>query len=118
LGYLICDKCRGYYELQPGESPEDFDLTCKCGGSLHYDTIQDRKNLPEENSDEDKEFFKEQNYKNLNKYSIPTKQSSLKILKIVFIALLAISTIFWLLFLLPIGIIVLLLLVGIIAKWK
>jgi hypothetical protein len=31
MGYLICDR---YYELQPGESPEDFDLTCNCGGEL------------------------------------------------------------------------------------
>jgi hypothetical protein len=25
-GYLICDKCGGYYELQRGEKPGDFDL--------------------------------------------------------------------------------------------
>lgn len=36
MGFLICDKCKGYYELQPGESPEDFDLTCECGGSIRY----------------------------------------------------------------------------------
>ena len=34
-GYLTCDKCGGYYELQPGESPEDFD-SCECGGKLVY----------------------------------------------------------------------------------
>ena len=38
-GYLICDKCNGYYKLQPGEKPEDFEQ-CQCGGKLEYhDTI-------------------------------------------------------------------------------
>ncbi len=32
-GYLICEKCNGYYELQPGESLDDFE-TCECGGKL------------------------------------------------------------------------------------
>jgi hypothetical protein len=36
LGYLICDKCKGYYELQHGESPENFSDICKCGGKLKY----------------------------------------------------------------------------------
>ena len=35
MSYLICDKCGGYYELQEGESPEDFDV-CQCGGELLY----------------------------------------------------------------------------------
>lgn len=34
--YLVCDKCDGYYELKPGESPDDFDDTCECGGKLKY----------------------------------------------------------------------------------
>ena len=34
LSYLVCDTCGGYYELQPGESPENFDLECACGGHL------------------------------------------------------------------------------------
>lgn len=33
--YLECEKCGGYYELQSGESPEDFD-ECECGGNLKY----------------------------------------------------------------------------------
>lgn len=33
-GFLVCDKCGGYYELQPGESPEDFLDRCECGGRL------------------------------------------------------------------------------------
>ena len=36
MGYLICDKCKGSYELQLGESPEDFDLVCECGGKLEF----------------------------------------------------------------------------------
>lgn len=36
MGYLICDKCESYYELQPGESPKNFDLTCDCGGELKF----------------------------------------------------------------------------------
>lgn len=35
MGYLICKNCLGYYELQEGESPEDFTL-CHCQGKLHY----------------------------------------------------------------------------------
>ncbi len=34
-GYLVCQKCNGYYKLQPGESPEDFE-ECQCGGKLKY----------------------------------------------------------------------------------
>ncbi len=34
LNYLVCNTCGGYYELQPGESPNDFDLECECGGHL------------------------------------------------------------------------------------
>ena len=36
MGYLICNKCKNYYELQPGESPEDFELNCSCGGKLEF----------------------------------------------------------------------------------
>jgi rRNA maturation endonuclease Nob1 len=34
-GYLRCEKCSGYYKLQAGESPKDYDI-CKCGGELKY----------------------------------------------------------------------------------
>ena len=34
-GYLECENCRGYYELQEGESPDDFN-ECECGGKLVY----------------------------------------------------------------------------------
>jgi len=34
-GYLVCSECKGYYELQEGESPEDF-TECECGGELIF----------------------------------------------------------------------------------
>ena len=34
-GYLKCNQCGGYYELQKGESPEDFEK-CECGGELKH----------------------------------------------------------------------------------
>ena len=33
-GFLVCDNCGGYYELKSGESPDDFNLGCDCGGNL------------------------------------------------------------------------------------
>jgi hypothetical protein len=35
-GYLVCEKCGGYYKLQKGESPDDFSDTCGCGGGLEF----------------------------------------------------------------------------------
>ena len=34
--YLVCDKCGGYYQLQPGEFPDDFRDVCECGGKLEF----------------------------------------------------------------------------------
>ena len=34
-GYFQCEQCRGYYELKPGESIEDYKI-CYCGGKLKY----------------------------------------------------------------------------------
>lgn len=39
-GYLLCNKCHGFYKLKYGESLDDFEC-CECGGSLEY-----RKYLP------------------------------------------------------------------------
>lgn len=36
MAYLICKKCNGYYKLQEGESPEDFENKCECSGNLQY----------------------------------------------------------------------------------
>lgn len=38
LGYLVCPYCRGYYELQEGESPDDFER-CECGSPLEYQSM-------------------------------------------------------------------------------
>ena len=35
MGYVICEKCGGYYELEEGESLNDF-KGCQCGGKLSY----------------------------------------------------------------------------------
>jgi len=35
-GYLVCNKCNGYYKLQSYESPENFADQCECGGKLEY----------------------------------------------------------------------------------
>lgn len=35
-GYLICDKCGSYYGIKDGESPDDYDTHCECGGTLKY----------------------------------------------------------------------------------
>jgi hypothetical protein len=50
MGYLICEKCEGYYELQEGESQEDFEQ-CHCGGKLKYsDSLHDAYVKPSENT--------------------------------------------------------------------
>jgi hypothetical protein len=46
MGYLVCEKCGGYYELRRGESPEDFD-NCQCGGKLKY--VDDLEDYPYNN---------------------------------------------------------------------
>jgi len=35
MPYIICENCGGYYELEEGESIEDFE-SCHCGGTLSY----------------------------------------------------------------------------------
>jgi hypothetical protein len=35
MPFLECDDCGGYYELEEGESLDDFDV-CQCGGELKY----------------------------------------------------------------------------------
>lgn len=34
-GYLVCESCKGYYQLNQNESPTDFE-SCECGNSLEY----------------------------------------------------------------------------------
>lgn len=45
MGYLICQKCGGYYELEDDESPDDFD-SCYCGGNLIYTEYLDFEPAP------------------------------------------------------------------------
>jgi hypothetical protein len=40
MGYLLCKECGGIYELQEGESPDDFDV-CYCGGEIEYHLSRD-----------------------------------------------------------------------------
>lgn len=50
-GYLVCNNCGGYYELQSGESWKDFDTECECGGQLVQsanDSLHPESNLSEE----------------------------------------------------------------------
>jgi hypothetical protein len=47
MGYLVCENCGGYYKLQKGESPEDFDK-CQCGGKLKY--VDDLDKYPYNNN--------------------------------------------------------------------
>lgn len=47
MDYIVCNKCKNYYELQSGESPEDFELDCKCGGKLELKDIDTHKSFAE-----------------------------------------------------------------------
>lgn len=53
MGYLVCEKCGGYYELKEGESIDDFD-GCECGGKFRYveslDEVNIGKDQPNSNS--------------------------------------------------------------------
>lgn len=51
-GYLVCDTCQGYYELQPGEKIADFNRNCDCGGTLNYSKYSQYPydNVPEQES--------------------------------------------------------------------
>ena len=41
MPFLECDDCGGYYELEDGESIDDFEV-CQCGGELKYfNSLQD-----------------------------------------------------------------------------
>jgi len=45
FGFLVCEKCYGFYELQEDELPEDFDY-CQCGGNLVFvDNFDEVENL-------------------------------------------------------------------------
>lgn len=51
MGYLICEECGRYYELEKGESLDKFS-ECQCGGKLRYTNSlygnpQNKKSLKE-----------------------------------------------------------------------
>ncbi len=54
--YVICEDCQGYYELEKGESLDDFQA-CHCGGKLIYaeDNFLSKPKTPERK--ERKKFF-------------------------------------------------------------
>jgi len=56
-GYLECEKCGGYYELQKGESSEDFEK-CECGGNLKYTTSMPSSNISEDTKSNVGNFLK------------------------------------------------------------
>jgi hypothetical protein len=115
MSYLICDECNKYYELQPGDKLEDFDLTCECGGSLHADTIKDRNYKPVEDSlDEDKQFMKERELG----YKLKPYKPVFRVLKIIIIIFYIVGTLVWLFLFWPIGILGLLGLFGWLARKK
>jgi hypothetical protein len=57
LGYLKCEKCGGYYELQEGESSEDFSDKCECGGSLKYALNLDETSKADKSTSRFEEFI-------------------------------------------------------------
>ena len=66
MSYLVCDSCKSYYELQPGELPNDFSDECECGGKLNFKNKIDGLNneIPDKiveskPTNEDKQFKKE-----------------------------------------------------------
>ena len=66
MSILVCNNCEGYYELQDGESPEDFDI-CQCGGTLkHYENMFEYQTYDKykKQSDNSKNYEKQQEQHN------------------------------------------------------
>jgi len=57
MGYLKCKECSGIYELQEGESPDDFDV-CYCGGEIEYHLSRDELKKRQVNVPIDKKIAK------------------------------------------------------------
>ena len=74
MPYLVCTKCRGYYQLQEGESPDDFQDKCQCGGDLEYmeslsmDFMEEKEDT---DSFQDIESSQNSNDFNSNDFNIP-----------------------------------------------
>lgn len=69
--YLECENCGGYYELQKGESPGDFETDCTCGGKLNsfYSYDGNPANFEEQKTSKTsiKDYTKKMDIKNLEK---------------------------------------------------
>jgi hypothetical protein len=140
---LICEECNKYYELQPGELPGDFDLTCDCGGTLKFKSNIDgveNKTIPTKQTTnlqiqqpEDKQYMNEPPKKNkvntnFNKVNTSVNKVNTQIntrevvhsvwwvFKVVIILTMAFMTIIALLLFIPVGLIMLLGLYGF-YKW-
>lgn len=70
MPYLVCEKC-GYYELQSGESPDDFAEECECGSKwVYYKKLEDFTDTPEKPSRVIKTFGKLYTEKKATQYNI------------------------------------------------
>ncbi len=56
MAYLVCTNCKGYYPLQEGESPDDFQDKCQCGGDLEF---MESLNMDSLEETEDQERFQD-----------------------------------------------------------
>ena len=85
-GYFVCENCGGLYELQEGESPEDFE-SCECGGKLLY--TKDPRNLSNHtNISQDKNASKLKNESLIDEF---VKKLNLRALIIGFIIVIILS---------------------------
>jgi len=67
-GYLFCDECGKYYELQPGELPTEFDDKCDCGGNLRF--VNSIEGLKEDKSVQTKQINQKSKISNEDKQLI------------------------------------------------
>lgn len=83
MPYLICERCKGYYELLEGESTEDF-LGCRCGGELLcIEELEENHEDWKPESSKDKEYSKDEDRDYNAKY-----RGSIGLNKLVFLILL------------------------------
>ena len=84
MGYLICNTCLGYYELQEGESPEDFDA-CHCYGTLVYcsslDEVDNVINFDFPNETKEKQLMSIQKQNHKIWYADGKKEQQLRLIK-------------------------------------
>lgn len=64
MGYLECKNCGGIYELQEGESPDDYNV-CHCGGEIEYHLSYDELTPKQEYAPTDEETTRKKSNRNL-----------------------------------------------------